>query len=63
MIEDKEKIIEEEEQEIEFYVEVSGTFHVMAENPEDAERFVREQLYDGSGYYVNELDITAEGDD
>ena len=60
MIEDKEKIIEEEE--TEFCVEVSGTFHVMANSEEEAEQFVFDQLSDdrGSGYsYLSELDITA----
>jgi hypothetical protein len=62
MIEDKEKIIEEEEEETEFCVEVSGTFHVMANSEEEAEQFVFDQLSDdrGSGYsYLSELDITA----
>tara|TARA_R100001460_G_scaffold58111_3_gene97941 strand:+ start:937 stop:1137 length:201 start_codon:yes stop_codon:yes gene_type:complete len=66
MIEDKEKIIEEEEQETEFCVEVSGTFHVMATNEEEAEEFIFNQLSDdrGSGYsYLKMLDITAEGDE
>ena len=66
MIEDKEKIIEEEEHEIEFCVEVSGTFNVMATNEEEAEEFIFNQLSDdrGSGYsYLKMLDITAEGDE
>ena len=57
MIEDKEKFIEEEE-ETEFCVEVSGTFHVMATSEEEAERFIFEQFC--AGYYVSELEITAE---
>ena len=66
MIEDKEKIIEEEEQETEFYVEVSGAFHVMANSKEEAEEFIFNQLSDdrGSGYsYLSELEITASGED
>ena len=53
--EEKEK--EEEEQEIEFCVEVSGTFHVMATSEEEAERFIFEQFCEG--YHLNELDITV----
>lgn len=63
MIKDKEEIIEEEEQEIEFCVEVSGTFHVMATNEEEAEQFILDQFYNGVDSYLSELDITAEGDD
>lgn len=62
MIEDKEKIIEEEEKETEFCVEVSGTFHVYAYSSKEAEEFIFNQLSDdrGSGYsYLSELDITA----
>ena len=58
MIEDKEKIIEEEEvRETEHCVEVSGELYVMAENKKDAERYVREQLYDGR--FVNDLEIVG----
>ena len=62
MIEDKEEIIEEEE-ETEFCVEVSGTFHVMANNEEEAEQFIFDQFCAGVDSYLSELDITAEGDD
>ena len=55
MIKDKEEIIEEEE--TEFCVEVSGTFHVMATSEEEAERFIFEMFCDG--YYLSELEISA----
>tara|TARA_R100000353_G_scaffold159546_1_gene119035 strand:- start:1059 stop:1250 length:192 start_codon:yes stop_codon:yes gene_type:complete len=62
MIEDKEKIIEEV-RETEHCVEVSGELYVMAENKKDAERYVREQLYNGNGYFVNDLEIVGHDND
>ena len=59
MIEDKEEIIEEEE-EIEFCVEVSGTFHVMADSEEEAEQFIYDQLCAAVDSYIDDLEITAE---
>lgn len=65
MIKDKEEIIEEEEEETEFCVEVSGTFHVMADSEEEAEEFIFNQLCDDTGWgsYVSELSINAGDDD
>tara|TARA_Y100000004_G_scaffold98632_1_gene110489 strand:+ start:588 stop:770 length:183 start_codon:yes stop_codon:yes gene_type:complete len=60
MIEDKEEIIEEEE--TEFCVEVSGTFHVMATSEEEAEQFIFDQFCAGVDSYLGELEINA-GDD
>ena len=60
MIEDKEEIIEEEEEETEFCVEVSGTFHVMADSEEEAEEFIFNQLCAGVDSYIDDLEITAE---
>tara|TARA_A200000159_G_scaffold58454_1_gene53966 strand:- start:685 stop:867 length:183 start_codon:yes stop_codon:yes gene_type:complete len=57
MIKDKEEIIEEEE--TEFCVEVSGTFHVMADSEEEAEQFIFDQFCAGVDSYLSELDITA----
>ena len=50
---------EKEEQEIEFCVEVSGTFHVMANSEEEAEQFIYDQFCAGVDSYLAELDITA----
>jgi len=44
------------DEEQEFTVEVSGTFHVFAESQEQANEYIEEQLYRNSGY-VEQLSV------
>ena len=44
------------DEEQEYTVEVSGTFHVFAESQEQANDYIEEQLYRNSGY-VEQLSV------
>tara|TARA_Y200000002_G_scaffold378315_2_gene385447 strand:- start:3420 stop:3581 length:162 start_codon:yes stop_codon:yes gene_type:complete len=44
------------DEEQEYIVEVSGTFHVFAESQEQANEYIEEQLYRNSGY-VEQLSV------